>query len=193
MFRWSDLISGAVRRNYKLISPSSRRFSRPYVLPPEGPIDGLLAMHVRRGDYSYHCTHFANWSSTYTSWALLPQFLDSFKVPQGAGGGAASPEAIAAYHRVCWPTNEQIVERARLMRTLHPGLNRVYILTNGTPGYLEKLKSDLKADGWAKISTSQDMGLNWQEKWVAQSIDMSIAQRAEVFVGNGVSVWLHSN
>lgn len=187
MFKWSDLVIGALRRNFELISPPSQRSSRPYVLPPVGRIDGLLAMHVRRGDYDFHCRHIANWSSTYTSWALLPQLIDSFKVPDDCGDGKASPEAVAAYLRVCWPTNEQIVERAKLMRTLHPGLNRVYILTNGKPDYLAKLKSDLKRDGWAKVSTSQDMTLDWQETWVAQSIDMAIAQRSEVFVGNGVS------
>jgi hypothetical protein len=74
------------------------------------------------------------------------------------------------------------------MRKLHPGLDRIYILTNGKPDYLAKLKEDLGADGWKKVSTSQDMSLNWQETWVSQSIDMSIAQRAEVFVGNGVSL-----
>ena len=144
-------------------------------------------MHVRRGDYSHHCTHFAKWSSTYTSWALLPQLPDSFKAPEGSGGGQATPEAIAAYHRVCWPSNQQIVERARQMRKLHPALDRVYVLTNGDPDYLATLKSDLHADGWKKVSTSQDMRLNWQETWVSQSVDMAIAQRAEVFVGNGVS------
>ncbi|KAF8750767.1 GDP-fucose protein O-fucosyltransferase [Rhizoctonia solani] len=192
MLKWSDLVVGAVKRNFALISPVKQRNSRPLIFYPEGKIEGLLAMHVRRGDYSYHCTHFANWSSTYTSWALLPQLPDAFKIPEGAGGGQATPEAVAEYHRVCWPTNAQIVERARLMRKLHPGLDRIYILTNGKPDYLAKLKEDLRADGWKKLSTSQDMTLNWQEMWVSQSIDMSIAQRAEVFIGNGFST-LSSN
>lgn len=192
MFKWSSLVTGAIRRNFELISPPSHRFSRPYVLPAGGRIDGLLAMHVRRGDYAEHCTHFAMWSSTYTSWALLPQLPDSFKAPEGSGGGEATPEAIAAYHQVCWPSNKQIVERARQMRKLHPGLDRVYVLTNGDPDYLAGLKSELHADGWKKVSTSQDMRLNWQETWVSQSVDMAIAQRAEVFVGNGFST-LSSN
>ncbi|KAG8757680.1 hypothetical protein FRC11_004345 [Ceratobasidium sp. 423] len=192
MFKWSDLVVGAVKRNFELISPIKQRNSRPMIFYPEGKIDGLLAMHVRRGDYEYHCTHFANWSSTYTSWALLPQLPDKFTVPEGCGGGQATPEAVAAYHRVCWPTNAQIIERARLMRKFHPGLDRIFILTNGKPDYLAQLKADLRGDGWKKISTSQDMRLNWQEMWVSQSIDMSIAQRAEVFVGNGFST-LSSN
>ncbi|KAG8747802.1 hypothetical protein FRC10_011247 [Ceratobasidium sp. 414] len=187
MFKWSKLVTEAVWRNAELISPVDQRSSRPYILPPEGQIDGLLAMHVRRGDYSYHCTHFANWSSTYTSWALLPQLPDEFKVPEGAGQGHATPKAIAEYHQVCWPSNKQIVERARVMRQLHKRLNRVYILTNGDAEYLARLKADLKADHWAKVSTSQDMRLNWQETWVSQSVDMAIAQRAQVFVGNGFS------
>ncbi|KAG8703235.1 hypothetical protein FRC12_006604 [Ceratobasidium sp. 428] len=187
MFKWSKLVIGAVWRNAELISPADQRSSRNYVLPEEGQLDGLLAMHVRRGDYSFHCTHFANWSSTYTSWALLPQLPDAFTVPEGAGQGHAKPNAIAEYHRVCWPSNKQIVERARAMRQQHKRLDRVYILTNGNEEYLRRLKHDLKADHWAKVSTSQDMRLNWQETWVSQSVDMAIAQRAEVFVGNGFS------
>ncbi|EUC64031.1 O-FucT domain protein, putative [Rhizoctonia solani AG-3 Rhs1AP] len=192
MFKWSDLVVGAVKRNFELISPIKQRNSRPLVFYPEGKIDGLLAMHVRRGDYLEQCTHFANWSSTYTSWALLPQLPDQFTIPEGCGGGKATPEAVAIYRRVCWPSNAHVVERARLMRKLHPKLDRIYILTNGKPDYLAQLKADLRADGWEKLSTSQDMGLNWQEMWVSQSIDMSIAQRAEVFVGNGFST-LSSN
>ncbi|CUA66639.1 hypothetical protein RSOLAG22IIIB_00080 [Rhizoctonia solani] len=192
MFKWSDLVIGAVKRNFELISPVKQRNSRPLVFYPEGKIDGLLAMHVRRGDYLEQCTHFANWSSTYTSWALLPQLPDHFTVPEGCGGGKATPEAVATYRRVCWPTNAHIVERARLMRKLHPKLDRIFILTNGKPDYLAQLKADLRADGWKKLSTSQDMRLNWQEMWVSQSIDMSIAQRAEVFIGNGFST-LSSN
>ncbi|KAG9128086.1 hypothetical protein FRC07_004980 [Ceratobasidium sp. 392] len=186
MFKWSKLVLGTVERNAELISPADQRSSLNYVLPTEGQLDGLLAIHVRRGDYSRHCTRLAKWSSTYVSWALLPQLPDAFKVPEGAGQGHATDKALAEYYRVCWPSNKQIVERARAMRQQHKRLDRVYILTNGNAWYIARLKADLKADHWAKVSTSQDMRLNWQETWVSQSVDMAIAQRAEVFVGNGV-------
>ncbi|QRV94260.1 O-FucT domain protein [Ceratobasidium sp. AG-Ba] len=186
-FKWSKLVTGAVHRNQEVIAPSNRRSSRPYILPAKGQLEGLLAMHIRRGDYLEHCTHNADWSSTYASWALLPQLPDQFKVPEGAGGGNASAEAIEAYRRVCWPSNKEIVARARAMREMHRRLDRIYIMTNGDPEYLAKLKADLKADHWEKVSTSRDMKLTWQETWIAQAIDMEIGQRAQVFVGNGFS------
>jgi len=40
---------------------------------------------------------------------------------------------------------------------------------------------------WDEISTSRDMDLSWETKYVAQAMDMYVGQRAEVFVGNGFS------
>ena len=39
---------------------------------------------------------------------------------------------------------------------------------------------------WEGISTSRDLELGWEEKRVGQALDMYIAQRSEVFLGNGV-------
>ncbi|KIJ91245.1 hypothetical protein K443DRAFT_655241 [Laccaria amethystina LaAM-08-1] len=40
---------------------------------------------------------------------------------------------------------------------------------------------------WDGIATSRDLQLGWEEKYVAQALDMYVAQRAEVFIGNGFS------
>ena len=76
-------------------------------------------------------------------------------------------------------------------------------MTNGDRTWLEEVKTALLRDaklstsitstewqfGWAweNASTSCDLHLGWEEKGVAQALDMYLAQRAELFIGNGVS------
>ncbi|KAF8966258.1 hypothetical protein BDZ97DRAFT_1729215 [Flammula alnicola] len=85
-------------------------------------------------------------------------------------------------------------------------LKRIYIMTNGDKEWLAEVKAALiedaarsnfmvGADGgewefewvWEDVSTSRDLQLGWEEKPVAQALDSYVAQRAEVFVGNGFS------
>lgn len=40
---------------------------------------------------------------------------------------------------------------------------------------------------WDEVSTSRDLDIGWEAKYVAQGMDMYIGQRAEVFIGNGFS------
>ena len=91
---------------------------------------------------------------------------------------------------------EQIVRRVREVRTtLLPAtpLSRVYVLTNGRPEWLVELKEALQADArssglgeWAHIGTSRDLRLTREQRHNSQAVDMAVAQRAEVFIGNGV-------
>lgn len=70
------------------------------------------------------------------------------------------------------------------------------MLTNGKGEWLEELTRGLEGlGGWVDeepIRTSRDLGrrLGKEERGVAQAVDMAIAQRAEVFVGNGVRPYL---
>ncbi|KAF7760911.1 hypothetical protein Agabi119p4_10320 [Agaricus bisporus var. burnettii] len=91
-------------------------------------------------------------------------------------------------------------------------LRKVYIMTNGDPEFLQELKIALHSDthrsssssfnlnsnslseydydfiwDWDDISTSRDLDLGWETKYVAQAMDMYVGQRAEVFIGNGFS------
>ena len=69
------------------------------------------------------------------------------------------------------------------------GLENVYVMTNGDAHWLAELKAALRAAfAWERIATSRDMIFTWEEKFVSQSMDMMIGERAQVFVGNGVSV-----
>lgn len=48
------------------------------------------------------------------------------------------------------------------------------------------------ADGWEDVVVSEDLTLDKEQKGVNVAVDMSIAERAEVFVGNGVSLPVRS-
>jgi len=130
----------------------------------------------------------------------------------------------------CWPEIDAIVARLKEIRRLHPGLERVFVLTNGKKDWVEKLKhaltvgpgdasedEDDKEAGWKdkpipipikipggirvqpvppptsetrpwiEVLTSKDLSLLWTEREVDQAVDMEIARRAEVFLGNGFS------
>lgn len=80
-------------------------------------------------------------------------------------------------------------------------------MTNGNRELLQELKQALIDDAerskisgetngwefewtWEGVSTSRDLDLGWEEKPVGQALDMYIAQRSELFVGNGVSCLL---
>jgi len=96
-------------------------------------------------------------------------------------------------------------ERAATSRMGNP-LTQVYVLTNGWPSFLESLRQALLADGWDKVVGSVDLetglagrgvgseddarGFSREEKGVSAAIDMGIAERAEVFLGNGVYICL---
>lgn len=89
-------------------------------------------------------------------------------------------------------------------------LRKIYIMTNGDHEFLQELKDGLDIDAlrslstsvnsdlptdfdydfvwdWDEISTSRDLDLGWETKYVAQAMDMYVGQRAELFIGNGFS------
>jgi hypothetical protein len=103
------------------------------------------------------------------------------------------------YRMHCFPEIEQIVTRVREVRTsllATTTLTRVYVLTNGRPWWLQQLKDALQEDArreyglgldkWEHIGTTRDLQLTREQRHNSQAVDMAIAQRAEVFLGNGV-------
>lgn len=66
-------------------------------------------------------------------------------------------------------------------------LRRVFILSNARRLWLADLKDKLAKDGWDNVISRRDLTLDKQQRGVSVAVDMSIAEKAEVFVGNGVS------
>lgn len=154
-------------------------------------IDGLLVLHLRRGDYEQHCDHLAKWSSTFLAFNALPQ-LEQFDPPPGGDWGENIPENYEIYHEHCFPTIEQIIKRIKEVQQSEAAKNleNVYIMTNGAVEWVQELKDALKdVGGFKHVSSSRDLVLSWEQKYVAQAMDMLVGQRAEVFIGNGVRLW----
>ncbi|KAI0246304.1 hypothetical protein BJV78DRAFT_1364921 [Lactifluus subvellereus] len=198
-FSWSPLITTAIAANAHIIHPALSNFTpfdfTPSSVPP--PLSGLLALHIRHGDYMGHCRHLASWSSRFMGFNEFPGLPDLFSPPVVHSQGIAPPEELARYLARCFPEIEQIVSRVREVRALllpTTALTRVYVLTNGRPWWLQKLKDSLQEDArkegveeWEHIGTSRDLRLTDEQRHNSQAVDMAVAQRAEVFIGNGFS------
>lgn len=199
-FAWSAPVLDAVARNMRLISPSSPASSwrgggapDKYGVSRAAPAIGiqrLVAVHIRRGDFEDHCRKLHGWGAGFASWNLLKGLPDTFSPSK------ASP---ADYEQKCWPDIEQIVDRLHEVRAQHDKregagheLENIFIMTNGKRQWVTDLKIALHNDGWRTVSSSKDLVLDPVEDSVNQAIDMEIARRAEVFVGNGVSDRSHA-
>lgn len=190
---WSPLIHDAYRKNRHLFEPTETTFFGRLLNSQQettaNPIPGLLAIHVRRGDFKDHCIHLGKWSADWNAFNSFPEFHDKFDRPTDGGWGETSEENMNLYVERCYPSVEQIVERVKRVRTEYPQpLRYLYIMTNGATSWVEELKSALTKDmEWDQVGSSRDLKVTWEQKFVAQALDMYVAQRAQVFIGNGVS------
>lgn len=62
-------------------------------------------------------------------------------------------------------------------------------MTNEWAGsfWLKGLRNALREDGWEDVMGSAELVLDREQRYVSGAVDMGIAERAEVFVGNGFS------
>jgi hypothetical protein len=188
-FRWSPLIEGILRQNFEHFAPNGLPYS-PSDTYPYPVIEGLLVMHIRRGDFEQHCKNLAEWSSTFTAFNQLPGITDRFTVLPRGPKGHLTKDGAKAYQKACYPTIQGIVQRVGEIRATESGkrLKNIYVMTNGKREWVAELKAAfLAADDWDNIASSRDLELNDEQRFVAQAADMLIGQRADVFVGNGVS------
>ncbi|KZP13237.1 hypothetical protein FIBSPDRAFT_960782 [Athelia psychrophila] len=179
----------------------------------DAPIPGLLVLHVRKGDFEEHCSHLADWASTFNGFNAFPALPDQFAAPAGCGGGVSTAAGRAVYMARCAPGIAKMVEQVRrvriderarlrtLGRAAEKGageLERVYIMTNAPAPWVEELKAAIRGMAWdlpdeaglapwAGVASSRDLALDAEQRYVAQAVDMLAGQRAQVFVGNGFS------
>ncbi|KAM6496676.1 hypothetical protein JOM56_007149 [Amanita muscaria] len=191
---WSPLIHSTYSSNRRLFETSFPHFpalsdtSKTSMPPPAIP--GLLALHLRRGDFAQHCDVLAKWSSQFNGFNQFDELPDKFRVPPGGGWGENTPENFETYRQHCYPPVSQIVEKVLDVKRKVPGLNRVYIMTNGDRAWIDELTRALQQQSskkWKTISSSRDLTLTWEQKFVAHAVDMYVAQRAHAFIGNGWS------
>ncbi|KZT33630.1 hypothetical protein SISSUDRAFT_992852 [Sistotremastrum suecicum HHB10207 ss-3] len=183
LFSWSPLVRYTVSRNIHNIIPSpSIEASSSSVIP------GLVAAHIRRGDYKGHCPRLANWGATYMGFNQFDSLPDKFVVPPYTSFHSRHDY----FQDHCWPSLVQIVSKLNTVRKEWKAksggeLKWVFVLTNGGRGFVEELRRMLIEDGWEGVKSSLDLELDSHAKYVSMAVDMSIVQRAEVFVGNGFS------
>ncbi|KAJ6518257.1 hypothetical protein C8R47DRAFT_960042 [Mycena vitilis] len=183
----SPIVRAAVDSNTHLFVRPGPRPSHP---APKNPFQHMLAVHLRRGDYESHCRMLASFNAIFYSWNLFPHLPDRF-VPE--------PDAPGKEERFlarCWPDVEGVVKKAAearrdyLAHHLTPNdvdLDVIYILTNEKSRWIDELKSALQLDEWKIVATSQELVLNAEQTDVSMAVDMEIARRAAVFLGNGRS------
>ncbi|KAL0569815.1 hypothetical protein V5O48_012148 [Marasmius crinis-equi] len=171
-FMWSPLVLSAVARNFVLLKPSdplslldvsSSTSSSVPVLKE------LVAVHLQRGDSKGHCCFLCKNRSQYSGYNKL-EILPDKPDP--------SDDSVDYYHKHCYPDVEQIVEKLDQTR-----LSSVQWLE----GWLYRLAQKLKESRWDDVVDSNDLRLDAWQKQVSGTVDMAIAEKAEVFVGNGFS------
>lgn len=193
--------------SHHTVSSSGPDRTAPSVVPPT--FDGLLAVHLRRGDFKKACLERAKWTSLYNSWNTFPDYHDVFSAPPEDGEDVeAGNSKVEVYLRHCLPSVDQVVQRIREVRSeweaeattadlpaRSRNLTRIYIMTNAEHSFLNAVRERLESArgsgerGWESIATSADLRIPRGAAEVAMAADMQIAEKAEVFLGNGVSGW----
>lgn len=184
-YAWSPLIISAIARNFPILQPQD-----PQMLYTSSPstLTGLVAVHLRRGDYERHCPRLASWGSTYMGFNLFPSLPDKFDPTPYSDSEEEDNSSLESYYlQHCLPTIPQIVARLHEVREMSPSLKRVFVLTNAWAWWLRSLNKELKKDGWDGLASTLDIQLDSEQHHVGMAVDMAIAERAEIFIGNGVS------
>jgi len=182
-FEWSPLVQRIVLRSWHHLTGSQH-------IPEQAPevIPGLLALHLRRGDFIPHCDNLRDWRANFVGWTKFPEYVDKFD--------PYAEDRDENYQRHCLPSVTGVLEKVRAVKRDWEGkqsngsrrLSRVYILTNAEPAFLDELKQGLFAEGWESIATTFDVVIEPSEVEISMVADMMIAQISEVFIGNGVSL-----
>ena len=186
-FHWSPLVEGILHRNFARFTPNGLSYL-PSDDDPYPIIEGLLVMHIRRGDFEQHCKSLAEWNMTFTAFNQIEGITDRFTVPPRGPKGHITNEGARIYRKACYPTTQDMVRRVgEIVSESGVRLKNVYIMTNGKREWVTRLKETFLAAGrWDNIASSRDLELDDEQRYVAQAADMLIGQRADVFIGNGV-------
>ncbi|KAN0088728.1 hypothetical protein V8E55_005785 [Tylopilus felleus] len=184
---WSSLIHDAFQANQRVIFPPALDWPEGRDSRMNETMAGLLVIHVRRGDFTVHCNFLASWNSDWNAFNSLPELPDQYD--QVNSDPRLSPENHKAYVDHCYPSIEQVVEKVETVRReSHEPLDHIYIMTNGDNSFVAELRTALgRLGGWEHIGSNRDLSLTWEQRFVAQAVDMLVAQRAQVFIGNGWS------
>lgn len=152
-------------------------------MSPPSRVAGVHRTRVREWDQAKcNRTH----RSPFVGFNKLPKLPGNENVPPPPEMVAAARQGL--YLAKCDPSILDIIARARRLRTNHPALSSIYILSNGDYGFVAEAKKWLESDGWDRVLTSADVAYKWEDREIVEAVDTEIARRSGVFVGNGVSI-----
>ncbi|TRM69847.1 hypothetical protein BD626DRAFT_391128 [Schizophyllum amplum] len=188
-FAWSDGINAAIARTQSTLnlrSPTN----------PEG--DTYMALHLRRGDFESHCLSLADSHTGFTTWATLPDLQNAVFAPPLSTNNASS----VLVH--CYPSLRRILDLVDLHARSRPALRVLHILHDAAWDHplvrlqLAKLEAAVtsamhaRTAGWPggpmrRVTHSGTLALVKGEADYAVAVDVELARRSEVFIGNGYS------
>ncbi|WWC73331.1 uncharacterized protein I206_107298 [Kwoniella pini CBS 10737] len=147
----------------------------------------ILALHLRRGHgWEEVCEEKGKRAAPFVSFNKLPRLPGNENVPPP--NEMVEATRMGLYKAKCLPETLDIIARARRMRKNHPLLRSVYILTDIDDEWIKEIKMWLQSEGWDNVWIGRhDIYPNWQDKEIGVAVDMEIARRSGVFVGNGFS------
>jgi hypothetical protein len=85
------------------------------------------------------------------------------------------------------------IRRARTEYTAaHPDrhLDVLYVLTNQDAAWVRAFAATMRKEGWGTVVGTPDLALDAEQTEVGIAVDMEIARRAEIFIGNGVRAFV---
>ncbi|KIJ56441.1 hypothetical protein M422DRAFT_150501 [Sphaerobolus stellatus SS14] len=189
-FRFSNVVLNAVERNTPVVTGISELDHS----SAGNAYSTTLAIHVRRGDFDEHCINMATWAPGYNSWNLIPSLRDKYSRPPLDLNAPEHKELLDEFMRHCWPDMQDIVERVKDIKVQYEiqggKIDGIYVMTNGKDPWLGELKSILitGVSGIKRVMASRDITLETPpEKLASQAVDMEVAARAGLFLGNGFS------
>ncbi|KAJ7765284.1 hypothetical protein B0H16DRAFT_1661582 [Mycena metata] len=182
-FSWSSLVLDGFYRNLEYFMTPSRYDEPPDTIEAPSLLDGLLVLHVRRGDYETWCNDAYRNRMSFSGFNSFPELPDKY-TPPGKKHSVSDSEMTRSH---CLPSIPEIAQK--VLAVNDPHITRVYVMSNAPRPWLADLKRTLSAahDWIDGIATSRDLELSWEQKFVAEAVDMHVAQRAEKFIGNGFS------
>lgn len=188
-FEWSSVVIGAVNRNARRLWSSyfdTDEYDKSVTsekMRGDGVVPGLVTLHVRRKDFYWHCLWLGP-RGVFDGWNQLPFLPDRFTPPTN------NEDARKSYLQDrCWTEQDAIVSRLASLRKDFPKdkLDKVYLSSNEGEEWIGELRKKLVASGWESVTSTFDLDLTWEESGVDNAIDMELASRGQVFVGNGFS------
>ncbi|KAG6837007.1 hypothetical protein H0H93_016467 [Arthromyces matolae] len=188
-FQWSEPIQSITQRAHETLNLRSSQANY-----NEG--DAYIALHLRRGDFEGHCEILSQRQAGFTTWATLPS-LNVYPP-------ALSTTNHSSVIEHCYPPLNRFVDIIDTLVRDKPHLRTIHILHDGAWDhplvYMQRhiLEARLtnaaraKTAGWVggpmkRVTHSGQLPIGWGEGDWAVAVDVELARKAEIFIGNGYS------